>query len=77
MAMDPKTDKLIRRTTMVATATAAYFLLTADYGPQENALAPIKRAIESVELSLKRLIFGQDKEVHENEKEKSKYNDVK
>lgn len=41
MAMDPKTDKLIRRTTMVATATAAYLLLTADYGPQENALDPV------------------------------------
>ncbi|XP_010934775.1 uncharacterized protein [Elaeis guineensis] len=75
--MDPKTDKLIRRTTMVGTATAAYFLLTADYGPQENALDPIKRAIESVQLSLKRFIFGQDKKLQENEKEKSKYNDVK
>lgn len=39
--MDPKTDKLVRRTTMVATAVASYFLLTADYGPGPNALDPV------------------------------------
>ncbi|KAK6920145.1 hypothetical protein RJ641_016049 [Dillenia turbinata] len=38
--MNPKTDKLIRRTTMIATVTASYFLLTADYGPEPNALDP-------------------------------------
>lgn len=26
---------------MVGTATAAYFLLTADYGPEPNALDPV------------------------------------
>lgn len=26
---------------MVATATASYFLLTADYGPEPNALDPV------------------------------------
>lgn len=39
--MNPNTDKLVRRTTMVATATASYFLLTADYGPEPNALDPV------------------------------------
>nr|XP_018677023.1 PREDICTED: uncharacterized protein LOC103973537 isoform X2 [Musa acuminata subsp. malaccensis] len=36
--MDPRTDKLIRRTAMAGTVTAAYFLITADYGPQDHAL---------------------------------------
>ncbi|KAG6520627.1 hypothetical protein ZIOFF_017686 [Zingiber officinale] len=58
MAIDRRTDKLIRRTAMVGTATAAYLLLTADYVPQDNALLPIKRAIESAESSFKRYIFG-------------------
>lgn len=39
--MDPKTDKLVRRTTMIATATASYLLLTADYGPEPNFLDPV------------------------------------
>nr|DAD18905.1 TPA_asm: hypothetical protein HUJ06_020368 [Nelumbo nucifera] len=39
--MDPKTDKLVRRATMVATITASYFLLTADYGPEPNVLDPV------------------------------------
>lgn len=39
--MDPKTDKLVRRTTMIATATASYFLLTADYGPEPSFLDPV------------------------------------
>ena len=39
--MNPKTDKIVRRTTMVATAVASYFLLTADYGPQPNAFDPV------------------------------------
>ncbi|KAJ9563271.1 hypothetical protein OSB04_008431 [Centaurea solstitialis] len=52
--MNPKTDKLVRRTTMVATVTAAYFLLTADYGPAPNVLDPIKNAIQSAEQRLGR-----------------------
>lgn len=39
--MNPYVDKLVRRTTMVATVTAAYFLLTADYGPEPNVLDPV------------------------------------
>ncbi|KAL9348334.1 hypothetical protein Peur_059700 [Populus x canadensis] len=39
--MNPRTDKIVRRTTMVATAVASYFLLTADYGPQPNAVEPM------------------------------------
>ncbi|KAK4364238.1 hypothetical protein RND71_015596 [Anisodus tanguticus] len=39
--MDPRIDKLVRRTTMVATLTASYFLLTADYGPEPNILDPL------------------------------------
>ncbi|KAG2380349.1 uncharacterized protein HKW66_Vig0171280 [Vigna angularis] len=38
--MNPRTEKLVRRLTIVATVTASYFLLTADYGPQPNALDP-------------------------------------
>lgn len=39
--MNPNTDKLVKRTTMVATAVAGYFLLTADYGPEPNVLDPV------------------------------------
>ncbi|GMH00524.1 hypothetical protein Nepgr_002363 [Nepenthes gracilis] len=56
--MNPKTDKLVRRTTMIATVTASYYLLTADYGPEPNALDPIKNAILSVQRSTKDFIFG-------------------
>ncbi|XP_074363918.1 uncharacterized protein LOC141704594 [Apium graveolens] len=59
--MNPKSDKLVRRTTMVATLTASYFLLTADYGPEPNVLDPIKAAIKSAEHSVKEFIFGPDK----------------
>ncbi|GMY09187.1 UvrABC system A [Fagus crenata] len=59
--MNTKTDKLVRRTTMVATATASYFLLTADYGSEPNALDPIKKAIQSVENSVKEFVFGSKK----------------
>ncbi|MBA0584043.1 hypothetical protein Gorai_014877, partial [Gossypium raimondii] len=38
--MNPQADKLVRRITMVATVTASYFLLTADYGPEPNVLDP-------------------------------------
>jgi hypothetical protein len=37
----PKTDKFVKRLTIVATITASYFLLTADYGPKPNALDPV------------------------------------
>ncbi|RVW30618.1 uncharacterized protein LOC100267043 [Vitis vinifera] len=60
--MNPRTDKLVRRTTMVATATASYFLLTADYGAEPNALDPIKNAIHSAERSVKEFIFGSEKD---------------
>ncbi|KAJ9171367.1 hypothetical protein P3X46_014750 [Hevea brasiliensis] len=60
--MNPKTDKIVRRTTMVATAVASYFLLTADYGPEPNAFDPIKKAILSAESSVKDFIFGSKKE---------------
>ncbi|KAG5231345.1 UvrABC system protein [Salix suchowensis] len=59
--MNPRTDKIVRRTTMVATAVASYFLLTADYGPQPNAMEPIKRAILSAQSSVKEFIFGSGK----------------
>uniref|UniRef100_A0A2P2JF05 Uncharacterized protein MANES_01G258400 n=1 Tax=Rhizophora mucronata TaxID=61149 RepID=A0A2P2JF05_RHIMU len=39
--MNPQTDKIVRRTTMVATVVASYFLLTADYGPEPNAFDPV------------------------------------
>ncbi|XP_062156322.1 uncharacterized protein LOC133864114 [Alnus glutinosa] len=59
--MNPKTEKLVRRTTMVATVTASYFLLTADYGPEPNALDPIKKAILSAQNSVKEYVFGSKK----------------
>ncbi|CAA2992642.1 Hypothetical predicted protein [Olea europaea subsp. europaea] len=65
--MDPRTDKLVRRTTMVATLTASYFLLTADYGTEPNALDPIKNKILSVERSVKEFIFGPKKKNQESE----------
>lgn len=43
--MNPRTDKLVRRITMVATVTASYFLLTADYGPEPNVLDPVSFVI--------------------------------
>ena len=39
--MNPKIDKLVRGTTMVATVTVSYFLLTDDYGPEPNVLDPV------------------------------------
>ncbi|KAL3829654.1 hypothetical protein ACJIZ3_018456 [Penstemon smallii] len=65
--MDPKTDKLVRRTTMIATATASYFLLTADYGPEPNFLDPIKNAILSAEQSVKEFFFGRNEKNQETE----------
>ncbi|GLU00672.1 hypothetical protein SLE2022_180200 [Rubroshorea leprosula] len=60
--MNPQTDKFVRRITMVATVTASYFLLTADYGPEPNVLDPIKNAILSAESSLKEYVLGSKKE---------------
>ncbi|KAF3677898.1 putative pollen-specific protein SF3-like [Capsicum annuum] len=69
--MNPRVDKVVRRTTMVATVTASYFLLTADYGAEPNVLDPIKNAILSAEHSLKESIFGSKKDVLEHDAEKS------
>ncbi|XP_057533530.1 uncharacterized protein LOC130811302 [Amaranthus tricolor] len=66
--MNPNTDKLIRRTTMVGTVVAAYFLLTADYGPQPNILDPIKNTILSAERSAKDFIFGNRKAQEDSNK---------
>ncbi|XP_062090320.1 uncharacterized protein LOC133796705 [Humulus lupulus] len=68
--MNPRTDKLVRRTTMVATVTAAYFLLTADYGSQPNALDPVKKAIKSAENLVKEYIFGPKTQSQESQVEK-------
>ncbi|KAG8391820.1 hypothetical protein BUALT_Bualt01G0226700 [Buddleja alternifolia] len=65
--MNRKTDKLVRRTTMIATVTASYFLLTADYGTEPNFLDPIKSAILSAEQSVKEFVFGPKKKTPENE----------
>ncbi|KAK4578282.1 hypothetical protein RGQ29_028411 [Quercus rubra] len=59
--VNPQTDKLVRRTTMVATLTASYFLLTADYGSEPNVLDPIKKVIVSAENTVKEFIFGTKK----------------
>ncbi|KAK4770326.1 hypothetical protein SAY87_030858 [Trapa incisa] len=64
--MNPRTDKLVRRVTMVATATASYFLLTADYGPEPNALDPIKNAILSAQDRAKGLVLGPSRKTGEN-----------
>ncbi|KAJ4828073.1 hypothetical protein Tsubulata_008206 [Turnera subulata] len=53
-----KTDKVVKRVTMVATVVASYFLLTADYGPQPNAFDPVKKAILSMQNSVKGYVFG-------------------
>lgn len=45
--MNPKTDKFVKRLTIVATITASYFLLTADYGPKPNALDPVSLSLFS------------------------------
>ncbi|KAL9245352.1 hypothetical protein vseg_019014 [Gypsophila vaccaria] len=59
--MNQNTDKLIKRTTMVGTLVASYFLLTADYGPQPNVLDPIRNAILSAQRSMKEFILGTKK----------------
>ncbi|XP_058223653.1 uncharacterized protein LOC131333241 [Rhododendron vialii] len=75
--MNPRTDKLVRRTTMVATVTASYFLLTADYGPEPNVLDPIKNAIQSAERSAKEFIFGPKKRLGESKTGKLASNGAK
>lgn len=40
-AMNPQIEKVVRVTSVVATAVVSYFLLTADYGPEPNALDPV------------------------------------
>ncbi|KAL6498811.1 hypothetical protein OROGR_028358 [Orobanche gracilis] len=75
--MDPRVEKLVRRTTMVATVTASYFLLTADYGPEPNFLDPIRNTILSSERALKEFIFGSKKETPENEISKLPSGDAK
>ncbi|KAF3585110.1 hypothetical protein F2Q69_00025528, partial [Brassica cretica] len=62
--MNPQVDKVVRRTTMVATAVASYLLLTADYGPEPNALDPvsfIKQRIVSAQDSVKDFFFPSSK----------------
>lgn len=46
---------------MVATAVASYLLLTADYGPEPNALDPIKQRIVSAQDSVKDFFFPSSK----------------
>ncbi|MCL7044065.1 hypothetical protein MKW94_029169 [Papaver nudicaule] len=60
--MDPKADKLVKRTAMIASVTAGYFLLTSDYGNQPNILDPIKNKILSAQSSVKEFFFGSKKE---------------
>jgi len=38
-------EKVVRRVTMVATITASYFLLTADYGPEPNLFDPVSLSL--------------------------------
>ncbi|XP_078182673.1 uncharacterized protein LOC144576237 [Carex rostrata] len=77
MPVDARTDKLIRRTTMIGTVTAAYFLLTSDFGSHPNALDPLKKAIESAQFSLKSFVFGSDQKTNENAKEEPKIDRAK
>ncbi|KAK9749393.1 hypothetical protein RND81_02G123100 [Saponaria officinalis] len=68
--MNKNTDKLIRRTTMVGTVVASYFLLTADYGPEPNVLDPIRNAILSAQQSMKEFILGTKKREEDNDAKK-------
>ncbi|ESW07043.1 hypothetical protein PHAVU_010G097400 [Phaseolus vulgaris] len=65
--MNPRTEKLVRRLTIVTTVTASYFLLTADYGPQPNALDPIKKQLLSAQSTVKEYILGSKIESQENQ----------
>ncbi|KAK7394779.1 hypothetical protein VNO78_15318 [Psophocarpus tetragonolobus] len=68
--MNPQADMVVRRITMVATITASYFLLTADYGTEPTVLDPIKKRLLSAENTVKKYIFGPQKEAQENQMEK-------
>lgn len=43
--MDPRAERVVRRTAMVGAVTAAYLLLTADYGP--NYPNPVRSSSSS------------------------------
>ncbi|XP_074279878.1 uncharacterized protein LOC141605121 [Silene latifolia] len=75
--MNPQTDKLVRRTTMVGTVVAAYLLLTADYGPQPNVLDPIRNAILSGQRSVKDFILGTKKKQKDSDTSKADTNGEK
>ncbi|XP_057749384.1 uncharacterized protein LOC130968232 [Arachis stenosperma] len=64
--LSPKTEKLVKRVTIAAIVTASYFLLTADYGPQPNALDPVKKQILLTQSTMKEYIFGSKRESQEN-----------
>ncbi|KAL1367612.1 hypothetical protein HN51_021672 [Arachis hypogaea] len=65
--LSPKTKKLVKRVTIAATVIASYFLLTADYGPQPNALdPPVKKQILLNQSTMKEYIFGSKRESQEN-----------
>ncbi|KAL5167024.1 hypothetical protein HKD37_18G051856 [Glycine soja] len=66
--MNPQADRVVRRVTMIATITATYFLLTADYEP--TVLDPIKKGLLSAESTVKEYVFGSKKESQENQMEK-------
>uniref|UniRef100_A0A0D9XAW0 Uncharacterized protein n=1 Tax=Leersia perrieri TaxID=77586 RepID=A0A0D9XAW0_9ORYZ len=53
----PRSDRIVRRTAMIGGATAAYFLLTADYGPDYPN--PIRKAMEASPQSIKDLSIFQ------------------
>ena len=44
--MDPRSERIVRRTAMVGAVTATYLLLTADYGP--NYPNPVRRRLSLV-----------------------------
>uniref|UniRef100_A0A0A9AJW7 Uncharacterized protein n=1 Tax=Arundo donax TaxID=35708 RepID=A0A0A9AJW7_ARUDO len=62
----PRSDRIVRRTAMVGAVTAAYLLLTADYGP--NYPIPIRKAMESSALFSHSQL---DRNVHEKKQENS------
>ncbi|KAL3640854.1 hypothetical protein CASFOL_015822 [Castilleja foliolosa] len=55
--MTQELTSFVRRTTMVDTVTASFFLLTADYGSETNFTDPIEDAIFSAEWCAKEFIF--------------------
>nr|AFK38818.1 unknown [Medicago truncatula] len=72
--MNPKTDKFVKRLTIVATITASYFFLTADYGPKPNALDPIKKQLLSAQSTVKEFFLGSKSESEEKHIGKSDSN---